>query len=111
MSWIWPTIARDGFVNSLRLNSPDQTRMAAARAAPTSSNYTVFTMASTPPAAMQGQSEEAAAVASERPPRIIHDQGEKMMYFEDARLEFFGTPLAWLPYFPRRIRPSSARPA
>ncbi len=31
--------------------------------------------------------------------RIIHDQGEKMMYFEDARLEFFGTPLAWLPYF------------
>ena len=31
--------------------------------------------------------------------RIIHDQGEKMMYFEDARLEFFGQPMAWLPYF------------
>ena len=31
--------------------------------------------------------------------RIIHDQGEKMMYFEDARLEFFGVPLAYLPYF------------
>ncbi|MFZ1068884.1 MAG: LPS assembly protein LptD, partial [Pseudolabrys sp.] len=31
--------------------------------------------------------------------RIIHDQGEKMMYFEDARLEFFGQPIAWLPYF------------
>ena len=31
--------------------------------------------------------------------RIIHDQGEKMMYFEDARLEFFGKPIAWLPYF------------
>ena len=27
--------------------------------------------------------------------RIIHDQGEKMMYFEDARLEFFGVPLAY----------------
>src|SRR4029077_7766949 len=25
--------------------------------------------------------------------------GEKMMYFEDARLEFFGQPIAWLPYF------------
>ena len=22
-----------------------------------------------------------------------------MIYFEDARLEFFGKPLAWLPYF------------
>jgi len=31
--------------------------------------------------------------------RIIHDQDEKMVYFEDARLEFFGWPLAWLPYF------------
>ncbi len=26
--------------------------------------------------------------------RIIHDQGEKMMYFEDARFELFGVPLA-----------------
>ena len=31
--------------------------------------------------------------------RIIHDQGEKMIYFEDARLEFFGKPIAWIPYF------------
>ena len=31
--------------------------------------------------------------------RIIHDQGEQMIYFEDARLEFFGVPLAYIPYF------------
>ena len=31
--------------------------------------------------------------------RIIHDEGEKMIYFEDARLEFFGMPLAYFPYF------------
>ena len=30
--------------------------------------------------------------------RIIHDQSEKMMYFEDARIEFFGVPLAWVPF-------------
>src|SRR5262249_59471801 len=30
--------------------------------------------------------------------RIIHDQDEKMLYFEDARLEFAGVPLAYLPY-------------
>ena len=30
--------------------------------------------------------------------RIVHDQGEKMMYFEDARIEMMGVPIAYLPY-------------
>ena len=30
--------------------------------------------------------------------RIIHDEGEKMLYFEDARIEFFGVPLAYVPF-------------
>ena len=33
-----------------------------------------------------------------RAARIIHDQGEKMLYFEDARIEFFGVPLAYVPF-------------
>ncbi len=33
-----------------------------------------------------------------RAARIIHDQNEKMIYFEDARVEFFGVPLAWVPF-------------
>ena len=31
--------------------------------------------------------------------RIIDDQTEKMLYFENAQLEFFGVPMAYLPYF------------
>ncbi|MGA8902376.1 LPS-assembly protein LptD, partial [Bradyrhizobium sp.] len=31
--------------------------------------------------------------------RIIHDQIDKMLYFENAQLEFFGVPLAYIPYF------------
>ena len=31
--------------------------------------------------------------------RITHDEGEKMLYFENASLEFFGMPIAYLPYF------------
>ena len=31
--------------------------------------------------------------------RIIHDQTDKMLYFENAQLEFFGIPMAYLPYF------------
>jgi LPS-assembly protein len=30
--------------------------------------------------------------------RIIHDQINKMLYFENAQLEFFGVPLAYAPY-------------
>ena len=31
--------------------------------------------------------------------RIVHDQGEKMLYFEQAALEIYGQPIAYLPYF------------
>ena len=90
---------RDGFVNSLRLDLPEQTRVASSRAQRTSGNFTVF--------------ENGVYTACEpckdnplKPPewqvkaaRIIHDQGEQMMYFEDARIEFYGVPLAYMPYF------------
>ncbi len=89
---------RDGFVDSLRADTADHTRMAATRADRSSGNYTVF--------------ENGVYTACEpckddpkKPPlwqvkgaRIIHDQKEKMLYFENAQVEFFGVPLAYLPY-------------
>jgi LPS-assembly protein len=90
---------RDGFVDSLRLDAPDQTRMAATRADRSAGNITVL---------QNGvyTACEACADDPRKPPkwqvksaRIIHHQGEQMIYFEDARLEFFGVPLAYIPYF------------
>jgi LPS-assembly protein len=90
---------RDGFVDSLRLDGPDQTRFAATRADRTNGTYTVF---------QNGvyTACEPCADDPRKPPkwqvkaaRIIHDQTEKMIYFEEARLEFFGIPLAYIPYF------------
>ena len=89
---------RNGFIDSLRLETAEQTRFAAARATRTEGNYTVL--------------ESGVYTACEpcrtdprKPPlwqvkaaRIIHDQTEKMIYFEDARIEFFGVPLAYSPY-------------
>ncbi|MGP8123322.1 MAG: LPS-assembly protein LptD [Xanthobacteraceae bacterium] len=90
---------RDGFVDSLRLETADQTRMAANRADRSEGRYTVF----------QNGVYTACAECKDdpkRPPlwqvkgaRIIHDQQEKMLYFEDAHLEFFGVPIAYLPFF------------
>jgi LPS-assembly protein len=90
---------RDGFVDSLRVDTADATRMAAVRADRSGGNYTVF---------QNGVYTACAACSDDpkKPPlwqvkgaRIIHDQTDKMLYFEDARLEFFGVPLAYLPYF------------
>jgi LPS-assembly protein len=89
---------RDGFVDSLRVDTPDQTRMAAARADRSDGNFMVL---------QNGvyTACEACREDPRKPPlwqvkaaRIIHNQTEKMLYFEDASLEFFGKPIAWFPY-------------
>ena len=89
---------RDGFVDSLRLETYDDTRFAAARADRIKGNYTV----------MQNGVYTACEPCKDdpkKPPlwqieaaRIIHDSGEKMIYFEDARVEFFGAPLMYFPF-------------
>jgi LPS-assembly protein len=90
---------RDGFVDSLRLDTPDQTRMAAARAERSSGNYTVFHNGVYTACQPCKDDPKKPPLWQVKAVRIVHDQGEKMMYFEDARLEFFGVPLAWMPYF------------
>ena len=90
---------RDGFVDSLRLDTPDQTRMAAARAERSAGNYTVFHSGVYTACEPCKDNPKKPPLWQVKAARIIHDQKEKMIYFEDARLEFFGTPLAWIPYF------------
>jgi LPS-assembly protein len=90
---------RDGFVDSLRIDGPEQTRFAATRAERSSGDVTVFQNG------VYTACEECKEDRTKPPKwqikaaRIIHDQGEKMMYFEDARFELFGVPLAYIPYF------------
>jgi LPS-assembly protein len=89
---------RDGFVDSLQLEAADKTRFSAPRAERQGGRYTVL--------------ESGVYTACEpckddpkKPPRwqirttrIIHDDAEKMIYFEGARLEAFGVPLFYWPY-------------
>ncbi|MGC1465580.1 MAG: LPS-assembly protein LptD [Pseudolabrys sp.] len=90
---------RNGFVDSLRLDSPDQTRMAAARAERSSGNFTVFHSGVYTACAACRDDPKKPPLWQVKAARIIHDQKEKMIYFEDAHLEFFGKPIAYLPYF------------
>jgi LPS-assembly protein len=90
---------RDGFVDSLRIEGPEQTRFAASRAERTAGNLTVFSSGVYTACEPCKDDPRKPPKWQVKAARIIHDQGEKMMYFEDARLEFYGVPLAWLPFF------------
>jgi LPS-assembly protein len=90
---------RNGFVDSLRLDTPDQTRMAAARAERSSGNFTVFHNGVYTACAPCKDDPKKPPLWQVKAARIIHDQNEKMIYFEDASLEFWGHPIAWMPYF------------
>jgi LPS-assembly protein len=90
---------RDGFIDSLRLETADQTRLAASRADRTDANYTVFQSGVYTACEPCRDNPKKPPLWQVKAARIIHNESEKMMYFEDASIEFFGVPLAWVPYF------------
>jgi len=90
---------RDGFVDSLRVDTADSTRMAATRADRSSGNYTVFENGVYTACAPCRDDPARPPLWQVKAMRIIHNQLEKMLYFENAQLEFFGIPMAYLPYF------------
>ena len=89
---------RDGFVNSLRLETADDTRFAAQRADRSQGNYTVLQNGVYTACEPCKDDPKKPPLWQVQAARIIHDQTEKMLYFEDARIEFFGVPLAWVPF-------------
>ena len=89
---------RDGFVDSLRLETPDETRFAAARADRAKGNYTVLQNGVYTACQPCKDDPRKPPLWQVKAARIIHDEGEKMLYFEDSRIEFFGVPLAYVPF-------------
>ena len=90
---------RDGFIASLHIERTDRTSVAAARATRTDGNFTVFESAVYTACLPCRDNPKRPPLWQVKAARIIHDQNEKMIYFEDAGLEFFGKPIAYLPYF------------
>jgi LPS-assembly protein len=89
----------DGFVESLRIDTIDRSRFAAESATRSGGDVTVFE---------KGVYTACQTCVNEptKPPfwqikaaKIIHKQKEKTVYYEDARLEMMGVPIAWVPFF------------
>jgi LPS-assembly protein len=90
---------RDGFVDSLRVETPDQTRIAAARAERSEGNFTVFQSGVYTACEPCKDDPRKPPLWQIKAARIIHNQTDKMIYFESAAVEFFGVPIAYFPYF------------
>jgi LPS-assembly protein len=89
---------RDGFVDSLRLEAPDDTRYAAQRADRSQGNYTVLQNGVYTACEPCKDNPKKPPEWQVRAARIIHDDDEKMIYFEDATIDFFGLPVAYFPF-------------
>jgi LPS-assembly protein len=90
---------RDGFIDSLRLETADETRMAAASAQRSGGNTTVFQSGVYTACEPCKDNPTKPPLWQVKAARIIHDQTEKTLYFEDATLEFFGMPVGYVPFF------------
>lgn len=89
----------DGFVESLRIESIDRSRFAAESATRRNGVTTVFEKG-------VYSACQTCVNEPEKPPfwqikavRIIHDQQEKTVTYEDAKLEMLGVPIAYVPFF------------
>ncbi|MGA8169371.1 MAG: LPS assembly protein LptD [Methylocystis sp.] len=89
---------KNGFIESLQDDSPDNTHFSAPRGERSGGDTTVFDRGS-----------YTACEACEKDPakprfwqlnarRIIHNEVEKVIYYEDATFELLGTPIAYFPY-------------
>ena len=77
---------RDGFVDSLHVDTADATRMAATRADRSNGNYTVFENGVYTACAPCRDDPKKPPLWQVKGARIIHDQTDKMLYFENAQL-------------------------
>jgi LPS-assembly protein len=90
---------KDGFIDSLRVVAPDNQRISAARGERTDGETTVFERGTYTSCLPCKDNPERPPLWQVRAARIIAKNSEQMIYYEDARIEFFGVPLAYIPFF------------
>ncbi len=90
---------RDGFVDHFRGVTPDNIRVSSPRVERTDGEQTVFENGTYTPCLPCREHPEKAPLWQLKANKMIAKNSEQMLYFEDARLEFWGVPVVYLPYF------------
>ncbi len=90
---------KDGFIDSLRTDTADRTHLSAPRAERTGGDVTTLDRGTYSACEACKDDPSKPPLWQVRAKRIIHNDTEQMVYFEDAAFELMGVPIAWLPYF------------
>ncbi|EAU42686.1 hypothetical protein FP2506_07591 [Fulvimarina pelagi HTCC2506] len=90
---------RDGFVQALRIETPDNTRFAAASATRADGSVTTFNRGVYTACEPCRENPDRAPLWQVKARKIVWDQQEKEIRYYGAQFEFFGAPIAYLPYF------------
>lgn len=97
---------KDGFIDSLRVQRTSveegrsvTTRFSSARAERNAGETMTFDRGTYTACEPCKENPERPPLWQVKASRIIHNNTERMVYYEDARIEFWGVPLAYIPYF------------
>ncbi len=90
---------KDGFVDHFRAVTSDNQRISAARAERTDGDQTVFENGIYTPCLPCALDPSKPPVWQVKADRIIAKNADRTLYFENARLEFWGVPVFGTPYF------------
>jgi LPS-assembly protein len=91
---------KEGFMNSLNFETTDRTFIGS-ESAVRSENGTITTFNKTTYTACEAceKNPKRAPLWQIKASKVVHKETEKTIYFHNARLEFLGVPLIYVPYF------------
>ena len=89
---------KDGFIRSLRVIRQDQSRFAAPQAQRIDGDTTIFDKGTYTACEPCKDDPEKPPLWQVKAARIIHKNEERMVYYENATIEFGGLPILYFPY-------------
>ncbi len=89
---------KDGFIQSLRILRADKSRFSAPHAERIDGDATVFEKGTYTACEPCKDDPEKPPLWQVRATKIIHKNEERMIYYENAVIEFGGFPVFWMPY-------------
>lgn len=90
---------REGFVRSLSVLTPENARIAAATAQRREGNLVIFNRAVYTACQINPDTPEKAPIWQIKAVKIVHNQAEKTIEYDDVTFELAGVPIAYLPHF------------
>lgn len=89
----------DGFVDALSVETPEQGVFTARNATRRDGAVTEFEQGTYTACRACEEDEEGALAWQFHADRITYDEEARMVYYDNVRLDFFGIPVVWLPFF------------